>query len=112
MGNRSWSREVCEDVDQVLAEFDQNGNGAIEFEEFLEMMRLSWQQHRPPLTLDKEVAECDEGLKRKISILGDLKSARPVCWVYDLLQEVSRLAPEEPVNLESGEVPDEHSACP
>lgn len=44
---KAWSAEVCADVAQdVLDKFDENGDGSIEFAEWMKAMSESWQKRR------------------------------------------------------------------
>lgn len=38
--NKLWTAEVCQDVaEEIFANFDQNGDGSLDFEEFVKLMR-------------------------------------------------------------------------
>lgn len=72
---QAWTAQVCEQVaSKLLTKYDTNGDGVVDFREFMSVMHEAWSENLP-----KEEGD-DTGLK-----------ASSTGWVYDMLCQVSKL---------------------
>jgi len=58
---KAWSAQVCEDVSQhILDKFDADGDGCIEFNEWMDALNSTWARHLNSSTKSIEDASIDE----------------------------------------------------
>mmetsp|Transcript_52625 Transcript_52625/g.118517 ORF Transcript_52625/g.118517 Transcript_52625/m.118517 type:complete len:700 (-) Transcript_52625:225-2324(-) len=101
-----WSEEVCtEVVEGVMERFDCDGNGTIEYEEWMQFMRSVWEDHNMPADGDvgggEEQAESSQPQKldrlqsgKSISSFRSVPShlgVQSIKNTYDMLRHVNRL---------------------
>lgn len=94
---KAWTEEVCAEVAQeVIARFDTNGSGEIEYDEWKEIMSQCWAER----TME-DGGECSQpDLLRNISTksttsTGSFRHNNNVDWAYDSLTEVAGLGSRE-----------------
>lgn len=77
--NNVWSQQVCARVaGKLMAKHDANGDGVVDFKEFMGVMREAWADNLP----ENENANSNANANLEASSSG---------WVYSMLLEVSKL---------------------
>jgi calcium-dependent protein kinase len=79
----AFTPEVCASVaSKMLSKYDKDGDGAINYDEWVGVMRQVWAENKPASSGDGESADA-QALETSSS------------WAYDLLLKVSKLAPAQ-----------------
>eukprot|EP00747_Dinoflagellata_sp_TGD_P031992 gnl/TRDRNA2_/TRDRNA2_135669_c2_seq1.p1 gnl/TRDRNA2_/TRDRNA2_135669_c2~~gnl/TRDRNA2_/TRDRNA2_135669_c2_seq1.p1 ORF type:complete len:567 (+),score=140.64 gnl/TRDRNA2_/TRDRNA2_135669_c2_seq1:48-1703(+) len=82
--NKVWSKEVCEEVaEEILEKFDANGDGQIDFDEWLVLMRSHQAKHKVESLPACELSES------KRELIESLEGASPG-HAYDVLNQVNQ----------------------
>lgn len=96
---KAWSEEVCQEVAQEMIDrYDANGSGAIEYDEWQEIMRQCWAERTLEDGRDDNGEQPD--LLRNISTqsvtsTGSIRHTNNVVWAYDALSHMSGLCEED-----------------
>lgn len=80
---KAWTADVCAKVSsQFLGKWDKDGDGSINFDEWMQVMRQCYNER-----LEGEDSELEKAMEKPGASSGS--------WVYDMLQEVNKLDPSK-----------------
>lgn len=75
---KAWGADVCDKVSSIVDKYDKDGDNAIDFDEWMLVMRQCWNESREG---DAEVAKATE------------KPGSSSSWAYEMLLQVNALDP-------------------